>query len=281
DNAQTVARLIRTFHKRQVEFIKDRGRLDKHREALAKLKSAKIDPDQSGFYVEYEKKWEETMYRTYERYVDAVEEWQKENRWHDGQEQLYGLLKTLLTKWMTMPHAFLGVGLPPFMPKSVEDLGESCLGLRTQITKAIEKFQGEEWAKLEQGLLTAEEERRNLRAAFERLLDKIEMDARLKADDAEGAFEKAVEPLEAEINRLLGQRSRAGSASERSAIEQKIRALNAKVGNAERARDKAKRYALGEWTDKQEEKAYKDFREAIRRIDDRVKELNGKKRLVR
>lgn len=281
DHTQTVARLIRQFHVRQIEFIKDRGRLDKHKAALDKLKSFNLDPDQTGVFATYEKKWEETMYKTYARYVDAVEDWQKESRWHDGRDQLYAALKTLLTKWMTMPHTFLGVGLPPFMPTNAEKLGEHCLSIRKAVTKAIEKFKGEEWAKLEEGLQTAEEDRRQLRADFEKQLDTIDEEARMKVATADEECERITAPLESRLNVLASRYGSETDSSAKDAIQREMREVERKMDDAERGLEKSRRYCLGEYQRRLEEEAYKEFREAIRKIDDRVKECNKLKGQLR
>jgi hypothetical protein len=179
-----------------------------------------------------------------------------------------------------MPHAFLGVSLPPFLPKNADELGEHCLVVRSAITKGIEKFKGEQWARIEKGLHTAEEERREVRRRFEERLDEIDEETRLKFDDAREEHEKTVDPIEAELNLLATRYSSETDGDAKEGIRREMRALVRQIDEAERSLEKSRRYYLGEHREDLEEEAYREFREAIRAIDDRVEEFEREKRKI-
>lgn len=278
DHSQTLGRLIRQFHKRQLEFIKDRGKLRDHADSLSNLKVKNIDPDQTGVFVEFEKSWEATMTKTYERYVKAVAEWQKVNRWHDGKEQLYRTLKTFISNWGGMPLKFLTVGMPPFLPDSAFEIENHVIVLRGMINKAVKKFRSDKWAEISDKLEKADKDRRKLREDFEDRIDKIEMEARAKAAKAEEEFNKVTKPLQSEYNRLAVRLSGETDDSAKRTITQQMRDLRSRIAAAQNGLARARHDCLEVWQRPQEEAAYKEFRAAIKEIDDDVAELNKAKR---
>jgi hypothetical protein len=277
EHSQTVARLVRQFHKRQLEFIKDRGKLAEHRAALSRLKAKVIDPNQSGVFVGFEKDWEAKMAKTYASYIKAVDEWKKENRWHDGKDQLYSTYKSLISNWGGMPIKFLTIDVPAFLPKNAENISVHVTDLRGSINKGIKKYKGEKWAEIEKGLQSTNKERQELRIDFEARLDQIEEEARKKADEAEDYYEKIAKPLMNEYTRLANLLTRETDEGTMKTLARQIKKYEDDIEDAKGVLVTALHLHMVISVGQQQETAYKEFCAELKKIDERVKKLNKAK----
>ena len=278
EHSQTLGRLVRQFHKRQLDFIKDRGKLDKHRAALSRLKAKIIDPNQSGVFVGFEKDWEAKMAKTFESYIKAVDAWKKENRWHDGKDQLYSTYKSLISNWGGLPIKFLTIDVPAFLPKNAENINGYVTDLQGSLTKGIKKFKGSKWAQIEQGLTSANKERQELRVAFEARIDQIEEDGRKKADKAGDYYEKIAKPLMNEYTRLANLLTRETDEGTMKTLARQIKKYEDDIEDAKSALVTAMHLHMVIWVGEQQEIAYKDFCAKLKEIDKHVADLNKAKR---
>ena len=280
EHSHTVGRLIRQFKKRQFEFIKERGKLGVHKAALSKLKARSIDPDGTKNFAEFEKDWEASMTKTYDRYVKAVAEWKKVNAWVT-KDQLYSTLKSLVSSAGGMPVKFLTVGMPKFAPDDADELELYVTVLRLGITDAVKKFKGEKWAEIEKGLQTIAKERQKLREACEDRFDEIEEEAGKRAEKAEEDYEKVAKPMLREYERLGALLAKERDEGTMRTLSRQMKQLKDKIDSLKRALAKTQHFHMEEWREDETEKTYKQFREDLKKIDDRVAEYNKAKRDLR
>ena len=280
DHSQTVARLIRQVKKRQFAFIKERGKLNVHRAALSKLKDKKIDPDGSNIFAGFEKAWEADMSKMYDRYVKAVAEWKKVNAWFHTKEQLFSVMKSLISNWAGMPLKFMTVGMPKFAPDNAEELALYVTILRLGIIDAVKKFKGEKWAEIEKGLQSSNKERQKLREGCEAKFDEIEEEARKRAARAEDDYEKVANPMIREYERLGALLTKETDKGTMRTLSRQMKQLKDKIDSAKRTLANMQHLHLEKWRKEENEKAYKTFLDDLKKIDDRVAELNKAKRAL-
>jgi len=261
------------------QFIKENDLTVKYRDKLAKLKNKQIDPNATGVFHEFEKKWEETMLSTYQKYVSAVANWKKAARWWLTKDELAKLTFSLGSKMAKMAAGnMLGFPLPSTSLADPEKLGDWILKMRGTLTKAVEKARGMEWARLDTEILDAEEERRALNVVFQEEIEAADMEARMQAVGVEQKHESALKSLERESQKAHLKLAKAGTdeQQERTAMAD-ITRIEQRMIAEERAVQKEKRYWLEDWYQDQEEKAYDKLEAAVRKIDERIKELKAEK----
>jgi hypothetical protein len=276
EHSHTAARLIRQFQKRQFEFIKERGKLGVHQAALSKLKARSIDPDGTKNFAEFEKDWEASMTKMYDRYVKSVAEWKKVNAWVTP-NQFYSTVKSLISSSGGMPLKFMTVGMPKFAPDDADEFELYYTVLRLGITDAIKKFKGEKWADIEKGLQAVAKERQMLRETCEDRFDAIEEEAGKRAKRAEEDYERVAKPMQSEYARLGALLAKERDEGTMRTLSRQMKQLKDKIDSAKRVLGKMQHLHLEEWRKDETERVYKEFRADLKKIDDRVAKYNKAK----
>ncbi|HHH76279.1 MAG TPA: hypothetical protein ENL03_04575 [Phycisphaerae bacterium] len=277
DHANSVTRLAVQFHKRQLTFIKERGKLDVHRAALSRLKDKVIDPDQSGVFVGFEKDWEATMAKTYAKYVKAVAAWRKINGWHVDKEALFKTFKFLISNSVSLPATLLKADMPILEAVTYEHLEIFARMLHKDAIDAIEKYKSAKWAKIEKEIQKLNKDRQYLRKDFHATMVANEEEARKRAALAEDKCDKVVTPMQNEYNRLANLLTRETDENTMNTLARQMKDYKDKIDSAKRTLANMQHLHMETWLDDQEEIAYKKLRADIGAIDEKIDELEEAK----
>lgn len=277
-HSRVVARLLVRFKKRKIKFIKDRDLKGRYRDRLNALKSKKIDPDGSGTFYQHETRWEDAMYRTYQRYVAAVDEWKRIHQWINGKNGMALIKKGAARLQELLENEVLDMALPGMRVGDAEKLGELCLKARRIYRKVVQKIKGEEFARLEDALLTIDEEERTAKAEYQDKLRKLEREAKDKCFAVEDRTKKAIQELEAKRDRALRKLGKAGTNEKKEQdATREVDAWERQIENAKRGERKDKVYIMGGWLEAREEAAYEILKAKLDGIAKRRK-LNERAR---
>jgi hypothetical protein len=276
-HGQTVSRLISIFRDKRFRFIKERDLAGPYRDRLGSLKSKAIDPDGKGVFAEYEKDWEEILFRTHQRYGEAVVEWKKVNAWVDKKEFRAALKASASMLLKLNEMTVMGLPLPVLSPNFEEKLGDWCLKVREAVVKAVDKVRGQTWAKLEAQILSAEEERRMVQVELDQAIEANLEAARKRFHEAETKIEKELEQLAKQL-----------AAVDRKALGSKVpdvvseeRRLGQQIKDKNREIEKIRAYTMDDWLPTQNEKAYDEYRRKLKAIDERMRKLEGQKKAAK
>jgi len=275
-----VSRIINSHRHLKFSFIKEKDLTGPYRDKLAKLKSKKLDPDATGFFYGYEKSWEETMLKTYTRYVATIGKWKKANRVLLNKDEL---LDFILDKSGTLVDVagqhILNVPMPPTSSLTdPEKLGDWILEMRETLTKAGNIAIGMEWYRIDQKILDAEEERRELNAVFQREINAAETEASTQAATVEEKHEVVIERLNLESAQANEALEKAGKdkQQERTSLAELDR-IRGKIAAEKKLVQREKHYWLVEWYNEQEQIAYEKLAGNIKKVDARIKKFNGER----
>lgn len=269
DHSQTISRLISSTRKVKIKFIKERDLAGPYKDTLNKLKSKALDPDQSGIFVEHEKRWEEVMFRTHARYSKAVENWKKVNKWVE-KGQVFKIIKEYGPKLIQYSKmSFLDGQLIVLQYNYDEQLADWCLALRKKYIEILDKTRGQTWAKLEAQLLSIEEERQEANSACEKQIEKNKTQADLDHSKEEKRINKDIENLEKDIENLY--KAAANGKVQDIVVEE--RKLQDKIDLKKRELSKSEDKHYKVWLKDEDDKAYKELVDTIKEIDKRKEDL--------
>lgn len=272
-----ISRILRVFRARKFEFIKKKDLEGPYRDKLTKLKSKKLDPDATGTFYTYEKKWEETMQRTYQKYVAAVAAWKKANRWWWTPDELRHIIFTLAAKAVKLSaESVLGFPLPSTALADPEKLGDWILKMRETLTKVAEKARGIEFERINAAMLDREEQINQAYATFVEEKKALDMEARMKKAGVEEKYEEKLKALERESEAAHEQLGKAGNDKQQEeSAWKKIRKIEAQMITEERACQKECHYWLETWQNEELEKAFDKCEKEVKKLRAELKELDG------
>jgi hypothetical protein len=274
DHAKVASRIMLKFRAKKFQFIKEKDLKREYRDQLTKLKSAQMDPDGTGVFDDYEKKWEKTMSKTYFSYVAAVDNWRTANKMWTKDDQLWDYAASKLTSLATGSYAnMLGVPIPPLKYADPEKLGEFILKWKDTLTKAVEKAKGEEWARLEKEIRSGEEEIKELKRVFQEQRSAAEDKAKEKAGDADKTREDNLKQIAKDLKKAYRELGKAGDdeAKDRAATKKIVR-LKAQPAVEQRLMVKEQRYWMEVWREEQDQAAFDEFWEKSKAVEKRIKE---------
>jgi len=135
-----------------------------------------------------------------------------------------------------------------------------------------------EWYRIDQKILDAEEERRELNAVFQREINAAETEASTQAATVEEKHEVVIERLNLESAQANEALEKAGKdkQQERTSLAELDR-IRGKIAAEKKLVQREKHYWLVEWYNEQEQIAYEKLAGNIKKVDARIKKFNGER----
>lgn len=231
DQVQQVERVeywIRRFgdsiRRRKHTFFKaNEQRISRMRRDLAKLVSAKIDPDGRGAFANVESRIEEQAQDNLDRYEKAVKEWEDINKplLQNAREFALEFVAPAMQDMVkSLPKTVFGVGVPGWAWKPDMALDEAADSWRDWMRTTYERYTGKYYARIAETLSTWEEDLRGVESDLREALKSMDAKGRLTIDDFKEASEKRIAEFHSWIEakkRQLGELDKDKGAERRDA----------------------------------------------------------------